>query len=464
MQLMARLILQLIGVVLLCLLVTAGGVMTNVHRSIEEETAASSERVAHGLANLFWREILWRQSLRGDRLLLPSPEWETLSTLKLVSPGVCVTFHPTEPQAARTLCSQTEGVGTPAPEWFSMAYRGFFGPEPSVATPVSIKEPGAVVTATPEPTAVVRQAWRQVSVILTIASAMAIGICLLAAAVIAHALAPTERVVGGLRRLADGDYRHRAQIDSKGEFGLISRAVNDLASRLAQASAERVALTKRLFEVQEEERRALARDLHDEFGQCLTATIAFASSIKARASDRPDLAKDADAVIGTAKRMMTTLREALARLRSQDLEEVGLEASLVHLVAGWNAQAAPSAMVHLDLLGDLDTLPQPVSTNIYRIAQECLTNAMRHGKPGDIRLRVERLISEEGFIALTVEDDGGGDPSRLSAAPGHGILGVQERVAAFGGSVRIGPSARGVRVSARIPLTAPSRQTTRIAA
>ncbi|MEK4035412.1 hypothetical protein WOA01_21560 [Methylocystis sp. IM2] len=78
-----------------------------------------------------------------------------------------------------------------------MAYRGFFGPEPSVATPVSIKEPGAVVIATPEPAAVVRQAWRQVSVILTIASAMAIGICLLAGAVIAHTLAPTERVVGG---------------------------------------------------------------------------------------------------------------------------------------------------------------------------------------------------------------------------------------------------------------------------
>lgn len=172
--------------------------------------------------------------------------------------------------------------------------------------------------------------------------------------------------------------------------------MNNLARRLAQASAERVALTKRLFEVQEEERRALARDLHNEFGQCLTASIAFASSIKARASDRPDLATDADAVIRTAKRKMMSLREALAQLRSQYLEEVSLEASLVHLVAGWNAQAAPSALVHLDLLGDLDTVPQPVST-----------------------------------------DDGGGDPSRFAAASGHGILGVQERVAAFGGSVLI---------------------------
>jgi two-component system, NarL family, sensor histidine kinase UhpB len=464
MQLIVRLIFQLIGVVLLCLLITAGAVMSNVHRSLGEETAASSERVAHGLANLFWREILWRESLRGDRLLLPSPDWETLETLKLVSPGVCVTFSPGEERGVQTLCSQTEGVGTPAPAWFARAYDSYFGPQSSVSTPVSAKVPGAVVVATAEPAAAVRQAWRQVSIILTFAVSMAFGICILAAAVVAHALAPTERVVAGLRRLADGDYRHRVHIRSKGEFRLIAGAVNDLAARLAQASAERVALTKRLFEVQEEERRALARDLHDEFGQCLTATIAFASSIKARANDRPDLVKDAEAVIRTAKRMMTTLREALARLRSQDLEEVGLESSLIQLVSGWNAETTPTATVHLDLLGDLDGVPQTVSTNVYRIAQECLTNAMRHGRPSDIRLRVERLDADGDFIALVVEDDGGGDPSRLANAPGHGILGVRERVAAFGGSMCIAPSARGVRVSARIPLTQASVQTTRIAA
>lgn len=452
MQLMARLILQLFGVALLCLAITAGLVMNDVHRTIGRETEASSERVARQLANLFWREILWRQSLRGDRLLLPAPEWETLETLKLISPGVCVTFRPEGQQASRTLCSQTEGVGAAAPEWFSAAYESLLGPQPSVSKPVSAREPGAVVIATAHPAAAVRQGWRQISVILTVAASMAVAICALAAVVIVHVLAPTAGVVAALRRLADGDYRYRIRIKSKGEFGLIARAVNDLAERLAQTGAERVALTKRLFEVQEEERRALARDLHDEFGQCLTATIAFAASIEARATDRPDLAKDANSIGLTAKRMMMTLREALARLRSQDLKEVGLEASLIQLVAGWNAQTAPTALVHLNLLGDIDRVPHPISTSIYRIAQECITNALRHGKPNDIHLRVERLASDRGFIALTVEDDGGGDSTRLANAPGHGILGVRERVAAFGGSVLIGPSARGVRVAARIPL------------
>lgn len=455
MQLIVRLILRLVGIVAVCLALTAGWVMLDAHRNIEAETAASAERVAQELENLFWREILWRGSMRRDNIL-PIPNWESLSTLKLISPGVCITFAPGA-EEPRTLCSQIEGVGTPAPEWFSKSYERLFGPDQIATRPLTVRAPetGAVVAAA-DPAAAVRQAWRQISIMVRVAALMAIGICLLAGIAIAHALAPTKAIIDGLRRLESGDCRHRLEAFTRGEFGLIARAVNDLAERLAQTTAERVALTKRLFEVQEEERRALARDLHDEFGQCLTATVAFAAAIEAGAADRPDLAEDARSITCAAKRMMTTLREALARLRSQDLEELGLEASLVQLVAGWNAQTTPRAVVHLDLMGDLAGVPQAISMSVYRIAQECLTNAMRHGKPSDVYLRVERLASSEGVIALTVEDDGGGDPPRISASSGNGILGIRERIAAFGGNLSIGRAARGVRVAARIPVNAPN--------
>jgi signal transduction histidine kinase len=131
---------------------------------------------------------------------------------------------------------------------------------------------------------------------------------------------------------------------------------------------------------------------------------------------------------------------------------LGLEASLVQLVAGWNAQAAPKPVVRLDLLGDLGSLPQPISTSVYRIAQECLTNAMRHGDSKNVYLCIERAASMDSFVALTVEDDGGGDASRLAASSGHGILGIRERIAAFGGSLSISDAARGVRIIARLPL------------
>jgi signal transduction histidine kinase len=148
------------------------------------------------------------------------------------------------------------------------------------------------------------------------------------------------------------------------------------------------------------------------------------------------------------------LREALARLRSQDLEDLGLEACLVQLAAGWNMRTGRKAVVHLDLFGDLAALPQAISTNVYRIAQECLTNAMRHGESRNVYLRVERARSNDGAIALTIEDDGGGDPARIATSSGHGLLGVRERIAALGGNLSIGGAAQGVKIVARIPLVA----------
>ncbi len=451
MRLIIGLVLQLVAITLLCLTLTAGWVMVDAHRAIETEAATSAERVAHELENLYWHAILWRGSMRRDNIL-PRPEWESLATLKLVSPGVCISYAPGE-EAPRTLCSQLEGVGAAAPAWFSTAYQLIFGAHAPIVRPLTVRQPETgAISVRAEPDAAIRQAWRQISIIVSVAASMAICICALAAAAIVHALAPTRAIVQGLRQLEQGNYDRRLSSVSKGEFGLIARAVNDLAERLAQTTAERAALTKRLFEVQEEERRALARDLHDEFGQCLTATLAFAGSIEsAAAGTDPGVAEDARAIARVAKRMMTTLRDALARLRSQDLEELGLEACLVQLAASWNAKADRKAVVHLRLLGDLADLPQAVSTSLYRIAQECLTNAMRHGDSKNVYLRIERAAVTNGLVALTVEDDGGGDASRLAASSGHGILGIRERIAAFGGSLSISDAARGVRVVARLP-------------
>jgi signal transduction histidine kinase len=328
-----------------------------------------------------------------------------------------------------------------------------FGAYPAVSRPLDLRQPRmGTVVATADPAAAVRQAWSQVRIVGTVAAAMALGIGVLAALLIGRALQPARRIIDGLRRLEEGDHEHRLPRFPTAEFSHIARAVNHLAGRLARTTAERVQLTKRLFQVQEEERRALARDLHDEFGQSLTATAALAASIEAGAPDRPDLVEDARAIMHTTTQMMTTLRGALVRLRSQDLDELGLQASLVQLVTGWNTRTASDAVFRLDVAGNLATVPSDVALNLYRIAQECLTNAARHGRPRDVRLSVERLADGEGAIALTVEDDGGGDTARLEAGAGHGILGIRERVAALGGKLSIEQAVRGLRVAVTIPL------------
>ena len=451
MPIIAQSVLRLVCVAALCLAVTTLWVVDSAHRSIGEATAASADRVAGQLEHLYWRELLWRGSLRKT-LILPTPEWETLETLKLLSPGVCVDFAPGSAPAKR-LCSQIDGVGAAAPAWFSRAFTAWFGAPPRISRFMTVRQQDAgVVTAQADSQAAVRLAWREASVVLRVATLMVFAIVLLGAVALGHLLAPTQSIVAGLRQLERGDYGASLPTFGAAEFGLIARAVDDLARRLAQATEERIALTKRLFEVQEEERRALARDLHDEFGQNLTAATAFAAAIEAGAQDRPDLAEDARAISRLTRGMRAALRQALARLRAQELEELGLEASLARLVAGWNAQGERGPAFRLDVSGDLAGLPGGVAIGVYRVAQECLTNAARHGRPSEVRLRVVRSAAADGGLALSVEDDGGGRASHVLAEPGSGVLGMRERVAALGGNLRIAEAPRGVRVEAYIPL------------
>jgi signal transduction histidine kinase len=265
-------------------------------------------------------------------------------------------------------------------------------------------------------------------------------------------LAPAGRIVEGLRALEAGRAGARLPAFRSGEFDRIAAAFNAMAERLARTEAERRALTLRLFQVQEEERRALARDLHDEFGQCLTATGALAEAVAAGAEDRPDLRADALAIGRTAARMMEALRGALARLEPPEIEDLGLEGSLRALVAGWTAKGRPTEF-HIDVAGDLADLPPATAVSLYRIAQEFLTNAVRHGRPGRVFVRVRRGQADRS-VTLVVDDDGGGDAGRAAASPGRGLLGVRERLAALGGSLSLTGTGSGLRACAIVPAPA----------
>jgi len=456
MNLFVNLMVRLVGVVVICLGCVVGWVVVDTHRALETETAATADRVVQILENLYWRQLLWSSGLLTDQLL-PIPEWQTLGTMKVVSPGLCVTFR-AGTESPRVLCSQLDAIESPAPHWFKQVYEAVYSSYPVVHRSLTprIKDAGAIIVNA-DPGAAVCQVWRQVYIVVSVAAMLAWGIGILAALVIGYSLMPARTIIGGLRRLERGEYRYRLPGFRTVEFNHIARAVNDLTGRLAETTAQRLELTNRLFQVQEEERRALARDLHDEFGQCLTGVTALAAAIEAGAEERPDLAQDARSIATITKRMSTTLRGALARLRSQEVDELGLEASLAQLVAGWNVKASPQSVFHLDVVGDLADLPMSITLSIYRIAQECLTNAVRHGKPRDVRLLVERHCLGQGAVSVSVEDDGGGSPAQLNTNTGFGVLGIRERVAALGGSLSIGQAGKGIRVSALIPLmrTAP---------
>lgn len=452
MHLLVHLVGRLLAVVFLCLAGAIGWVMIDAHRSVEGEIAATADRVSQRLEGLYWQKLLWRGGMNKDSLL-PMPDWETLATASVVSPGICVTFAPPHDDP-RQLCSQIEALGAPAPGWFAETYDFLFGSQPLVKRYLTIRDRDAgFVLSEAQPDAALRLSWRQVSIVVGVAMAMAAAIAILATLMIGHALIPARTIIEGLRKLKQGDLDWRLPRFRTAEFNLIAGAVNDLSEELALTNAARAALTTRLLQVQEDERRALARDLHDEFGQCLTATAALAASIEAGAPpEREDLVDEARAIARAQQRMMENLRGALVRLRSQNIDEIGLEASLRQLVSDHNTRSTSHAVVRLNIVGKLAALPKQVAIDIYRVAQECLTNAVKHGTPTEVRLNVERAEIERDTIALTVEDDGGGDAICINRGYGYGILGMRERISALGGSLSIGKAAKGVRVAAIIPI------------
>jgi glucose-6-phosphate-specific signal transduction histidine kinase len=257
--------------------------------------------------------------------------------------------------------------------------------------------------------------------------------------------------------MAHGQYRTSLPRFRSMDLSMIGHAVCDLGVRLEQAREHRAVLTRRLLEIRSDERRVLARELHDEFGQNLTAILAFASTIEASSAqdqDRACVAQDARMISQATLRIMACLRDTLDRLRHPPAEELGLEASLVSLVDSWRSLDARRPVIQLDLQGDLADVRGIVASTAYRVAQECLTNCLRHSAAREILLRIERRSGRENALLIYVEDDGGGDAVSVAQSAGFGLTGMRERVAAVGGSLSIVRASHGLSVAATIPMAA----------
>ena len=461
MRLVLQLVARLLVVVALCLGAATVWATIDAYRSVDRATAASAERVSQALEALYWRELL----LRGNRTrehLVPVSDWRTIETMKLISPGICVRFEPVG-AFEKPLCGQSKGIGKSPPLWFAAAVQTLFGTHAAVARSISTRSDTAgTVSAIADPDAAISLAWQHIVDNIHVALLMALAIAFFASLAIAHTLAPAQQIVAALQRMAHGQYRTPLPRFRSMELAMIGQAVGDLGERLAQATEERAVLTRRLLEIRNDERRALARELHDEFGQNLSAILAFASIIEATGAQEQaksqatqgDVAQDARMISQSTLRIMACLRDTLNRLRHPPAEELGLEACLVSLVDSWRSQNATQPMIQLDLQGDLADVRGIVAATAYRVAQECLTNSLRHSTAREIVLRIERRTGAENALLIRVEDDGGGDAAKVAQSAGFGLTGIRERVAALGGSLSIARARRGVSVAATIPLAA----------
>jgi protein-histidine pros-kinase len=270
-----------------------------------------------------------------------------------------------------------------------------------------------------------------------------------------NALAPSEAMLLTLKRMENGDLQARMPTFALIELDRIGQGFNHLAERLQETIGDQQRLARRLLNAREEERLHLSRELHDEFGQYLTSLNAEASFALELADEGvPALRPCAESIGRTVSHMMEVLQQILHRLRPLGLEEFGLRASLQQLIDDWNRRAKGSTRFQLLFDEALDNLPDNVAVTLYRIVQESVTNAVRHGRASEVDVC---LTVDNETLRLQISDNGRGglapDPSSESRKPGgFGLLGMEERVLALGGSLRIlSREPQGTVIDVRLP-------------
>ena len=266
-----------------------------------------------------------------------------------------------------------------------------------------------------------------VTVILAMAGAVYV--------MVRRGLRPVGQIQSALSQLQAGALATRLPHFRLKDLDDISDSFNHCAQALQSAAAQRRTLNLRLIAVEEEERRRLARELHDELGQCLTAIKVDAAFMEREARGvLPGVVTCARGVGEVVDSIMALIRSMLTRLRPHELETIGLKGTLQDLVTGWQARVADRFSCSLQFEGPVDTLSPQLNITVYRLIQECLTNAVRHSRARVIAIlvqvdagRVQLRVGESEVAARTVPD----------ATGGSGLDGMRERVAAQGGELQL---------------------------
>lgn len=266
-----------------------------------------------------------------------------------------------------------------------------------------------------------------------------------------RALAPVRALEAGLRRLARGEPDAALPGFALREFARVAGAIDELAAALSASRQTQRQLSHQLIRVQEDERAALAMELHDEMGQTLT-TISVTAAYLERHAGRLDGARITECAQDVRRDVRSAgeqLRAMLKRLRPHCLDAPGLASALRELVASWQQRAADITFT-LELPAALPPLGKDAGLALYRVTQEALTNVVRHSAAQHCRVRIE---AGAGMLRLRIEDDGAGLPAG-GAPRGCGLLGMEERLRMVCGHLAIGPGpAGGLHLQISLPLT-----------
>jgi signal transduction histidine kinase len=297
---------------------------------------------------------------------------------------------------------------------------------------------------------------------LTLCAAVGICLALWLTGILTH---PIRHLVESAYRIRAGAFETRAQVFSNDEIGHLAVAFNQMGEALMRYRQEveakekaRLSLIERIVQVQEDERKSISRELHDHFGQSLLALLL---QVQSGCKHRTEVCKRAqlpDSLCWTVQNTIRQIIQDVHRLawgmRPSILDDYGLDFALARHIE----EVAKTAGFEIDYQctspEGLERLPSRIEVPLFRIAQEAITNMIRHARAAHASVIVLRQIHD---ITMIVEDDGRGFDMAMVKEKGDqclGLIGMEERVNLLGGSFVIESSpGEGTTIRVRIPLS-----------
>jgi two-component system sensor histidine kinase UhpB len=407
------------------LAVGALALVWDARRSVESELASAMASAAHAVRGGV------QDAVAGDPAGVVLPR-----LVKVFDGNRHVRAVLTDAGGAVRAISHPYVPADPPPGWF-IALIDPHAPAERVAAP-----DGMAIRLEPTPVNEIGEVWTGLRDALLIVGLLSVLAVVLIRRAVTRALKPLDAVSGALARVGAGDFEARVAAGGTVELEGLAQGFNAMAAQLDSIDRENRRLHEQLATVQEEERAEIARDLHDEIGPYL-----FAVNIDAAAHPpRVELIQAA------VTHMQTQVTDILRRLRPLRAVEFGLIPAIEDLVGFWRARRGDIAF---DLSLDIDDAAFGLGLRevLYRVAQEALSNAVRHGAPSRIALSVGMAAGEAAVLRIA---DNGAAAERPGGRPRFGLTGMRERIAALGGELVIDPgTGQGWTVTARVPLRVP---------
>jgi two-component system sensor histidine kinase UhpB len=423
-------------------LALSGLALLDARNSVHEEIEAAS-KVSHQLLGL-----LVEREAQSAASLLP-----VVQRLGRVRAQELVLFDAAGVEHYRSPPSPYK-VGRAAPHWFAEL----------LTPPLQVQQlrfGDETLRIVADPSRAVLDAWDELLILFTGLAVFLLVVNILLRRLVERSLGGLDQVERAMAAMAQGRLDARLPAQPLPELVSLCRAFNHMAAALEASQRENGALTqeqelaRRTEQRLDDERRAIARELHDELGQCITAIRSIALVIaRSDLPGRPDIADNAQRIAEVAASMYDAVHAIVARLRPAALVRLGLADGLQQWLASWQL-GHPGRDLQLAVRGELKRVDAALEVAVLRIVQEAINNAVKHTQA---RLLQVNLDAEADRLTLTVEDDGGGFAPRpagreAEATAGFGLTGMRERASELGGWLDIDSvCGRGTRLTACFPI------------